>query len=870
MTDPVLGIDLGTTNSVVAVAEPLGVRVLRDADGNSLVPSVVAFGGEGEVHVGYPARERRLLDAKNTIYSVKRLIGRPFVSPEVTRARERFPFTLASGQLTGMTVVEARGETYPLPEISAFVLRKVREIAEAALGRECTRAVVTVPANFNELQRSATKAAARIAGLEVLRILNEPTAAALAYGYGRGAQQRIAVYDFGGGTFDLTVLELSGDVFEVLATAGDTFLGGDDIDVLVADVMAAEALERHRFDARRDAQAYERLRAAAEWAKCQLSSASEVQLKLEELAYDSGGRSLDLSFGFDRAALERLMRPLVQRTFEVCEDAMRVAGVRPTQLSNVILVGGTTRIPLVRAMVREYFGREPLSHIDPDLVVAQGAAIQGLTLAAQARTSVARPSIQLGRVAVKKVKAGEVQEVDLRRPPGPAFADEPARGSGRPGSLRPPAPPRTLPPPTVRPLSVPAAPSRPAPTIPAADSLFEDFEDDAHQARTKPGVSKENVEGYVPPDIEEDLDLTPRPQSVPPPVHDAAPSLPQTARPEPFAAPALVAAPPPPVPAAAPPPAPVPPPLPPVAVRAAGAVVITGSVAVDALKAVPALEATRRPIAPPPLPTSAARAGTPDAAPAVPVPGSTRGAQALDDDGLGWLDLPAPAPAPAPGLPSAAIRAGGLPPGFAPPLSHLPPGSSAAAAAAAAPPIPAWQPLPRILDSEYVVPGSQVETMAAPPPTLQPPGPDLLPLPPGPAPLLLDVTPLSLGIETVGGYCEHVIGRNAAIPVEQRRVFSTGQDGQTEVRVRICQGESRKLADNQELGVIELTGLRAAMRGLVQIEVTFVLDADGTLGVRARDLETGREQTVRVSLVGGLDEAGILSAIARQAKKLVR
>jgi molecular chaperone DnaK len=219
-------------------------------------------------------------------------------------------------------------------------------------------------------------------------------------------------------------------------------------------------------------------------------------------------------------------------------------------------------------------------------------------------------------------------------------------------------------------------------------------------------------------------------------------------------------------------------------------------------------------------------------------------------------------------LPSAAIRAGGLPPGFAPPLSHLPPGSSAAAAAAAAPPIPAWQPLPRILDPGLVEPPA--ETLAAPAPEPQPPGPDLLPLPAGPAPLLLDVTPLSLSIETVGGYCEPVIGRNAAIPVEQTRVFSTGQDAQTEVRVRICQGESRKLGDNQELGVIELTGLRAAMRGAVQIGVTFVLDADGTLGVRARDLETGREQTVRISLVGGLDEAGILSAIARQAKKLVR
>ncbi len=603
MTEPVLGIDLGTTNSVVAIAEPGGVRVLRDEDGNTLVPSVVAFGPEGDVHVGYPARERRLLDAKNTIYSVKRLIGRPFASPEVARARERFPFTLAPGQLTGMTVVEARGESYPLPEISSFVLRKVRDVAEAALGRECTRAVVTVPANFNELQRSATKAAARIAGLEVLRILNEPTAAALAYGYGRGAQQRIAVYDFGGGTFDLTILELSGDVFEVIATAGDTFLGGDDIDVLVADVMASEALDRHRFDARRDAQAYERLRAAAEWAKCQLSSAAEVQLKLEELAYDSGGRSIDLDFGFDRAALERLMRPLIARSFEVCEDAMRVAGVRPTQLGNVILVGGTTRIPLVRSMVREYFAREPLAHIDPDLVVAQGAAIQGLSLAGQAPTS--RRSTQLARVSLKKVQAGDVREVDLRRPRGPAFANEAAPASGRLGSMRPPAPPRTLPPPTLRPASIPAASRPPAPQAPTVapssdagnTSLFEEFAEDAHQARTRPGVSKLGLEApgaEAPMDVE--LDLTPRPQSVPPEASPPAPALPLTHRPEPMSVPPLafpssrpgVAA------SATPTTVRPEPELP----RSVGAVIIAASVAVEAPREGVRPEATRRPIAP--------------------------------------------------------------------------------------------------------------------------------------------------------------------------------------------------------------------------------------------------------------------------------
>ncbi|MEC7524266.1 MAG: Hsp70 family protein, partial [Myxococcota bacterium] len=435
-----LGIDLGTTNSVVCVSDGSGVRVLPDGDGNLLIPSVVSFHPAGDVLVGHPARERRLLDARNTVYSVKRLIGRPFRSPEVTRAQERFPFELREGPTQGV-LVAARGETYTLPEISAFVLREVRRIAEEHLGQGVARAVITVPANFNELQRSATKAAGRVAGLDVLRILNEPTAAALAYGYGKGSRERIAVFDLGGGTFDITILELAGDVFEVLSTAGDTFLGGDDIDLLVAEKMADAFLEHHRFDPRQDPQAYERLRAASEWAKCQLSVEEEVQLRIEELAYGDGGASLDLTFGFKRSALERLARPLVGRAFDVCEDAMRVAGIRPTQLDNVILVGGSTRMPLVREMVAEYFGREPLSTIDPDLVVAHGAALQASALAPD------RPSVapkQLAKVALKKVsladlKAKNARRQELREEAAAALPAQPAFQPPRPVVPPPPA-----------------------------------------------------------------------------------------------------------------------------------------------------------------------------------------------------------------------------------------------------------------------------------------------------------------------------------------------------------------------------------------------------------------------------------------------
>ena len=673
----VLGIDLGTTNSVVAVADEAGVRVLPGAEGSNLVPSVVAFHPSGDVLVGYAARERRLLDARNTVYSIKRLIGRPFQSEEVRRARERFPFALCEGP-TGGALVQLRGETYTLPEISAFVLRQIRTNAEGALGDECTRAVITVPANFNELQRSATKAAGRIAGLEVLRILNEPTAAALAYGYRRGSRERIAVYDLGGGTFDVTILELAGDVFEVVATAGDTFLGGDDIDVLLADQMAQAFLQHHRYDPKSDPQAYERLRAAAEWAKCQLSAEDAVQLRVEELAYGPSGVSLDLAFAMNRETFEQLVMPLVARTFDVCEEAMRIASVRPTQLDNVILVGGATRMPIVQRMVREYFGREPLGHIDPDLVVAQGAAVQGHALAGMRDTGTGAPQ-PLGRVRLKRVTQAEAKAVHPvePRPAQPAFAPR-DQGPARSGSA-PPAPPA--------PLGEASSPS--------LQDLFEDGLMHKTASHLQPLMS--------PPPI-------PPPPGTFAPVHEGA--------------------------------APPPPPVPAMRGQAVGV--------------------------PPPPP----RAPAPPAVPA----------------------------------------------------GHAPPAPAVVPAAA---------------------PGQGVA--------------------PRGAPLLLDVTPHSLAIETVGGYCDPVITRNAAIPVEQTRVFSTGQDNQEVVRVRICQGESRRLAENQELGEIVLTGLRPAPRGDVEVAVTFVLDADGTLGVRARDLTTGREQIIRINLVGGLPEEEIARMRQRQS-----
>ncbi len=771
---PVLGIDLGTTNSVVCVAEGDAVRVLPDADGNLLIPSVVSFHPKGDVLVGHAARERRLLDARNTIYSVKRLIGRPFRSPEVRRAQERFPFELCEGPTQGV-LVRARGETYTLPEISAFVLREVRRIAEARVAEACTQAVITVPANFNELQRSATKAAGRVAGLDVLRILNEPTAAALAYGYGKGSRERVAVFDLGGGTFDITILELAGDVFEVLSTAGDTFLGGDDIDLLIAEKMADAFLRHHRFDPRTDPQAFERLRAAAEWAKCQLSHEPEVQLRVEELAYGEGGASLDLSFGMTRTALEQLARPLVGRAFDVVNDALRVAGIAPTQLDNVILVGGSTRIPLVRSMVTEFFQREPLATIDPDLVVARGAALQASALAP--RRTEGSTARRLAKVALKKISHQDLQAIKTRR------THEVERETA-----------------AARPAQPAFAPPRPRVEV----SWSED------------DVPTRVADGH---DDEEDT-------SVGLPALPALEAEPTRAAPSGYGASARSSRPPPPV---------------------GGRTLGFGSEGLPVFQepTAPGAPLPSRPPPPPPPPASHATGAAPPATPPVPPPVIPPEVSHRERGAV------------------AAPLTPGQPPPFAPPAAALPPAPPPAppppVAAQAAPPPPAPPPPPAAL------PSPPVARAPSAPPAARPPS-----APPAAlaAPLLLDVTPLTLGVETVGGYCEEVIGRNAAIPVEQSRVFTTGRDGQEAVSVRIYQGESRVLVENQALGMLVLAGLRSAARGEVKIEVTFLMDADGTLSARARDVETGREQTVTINLLGQIPEDEIAAMRERQARMM--
>ncbi len=639
----VVGIDLGTTNTVTACVRSGRVHVLADEQGHRLLPSVVSFHPSGEVLVGHKAKERRVVDAKNTVASVKRLIGRAWNSEEIDRARQRFAFEIKEGPGHGPLVVARSGE-YTLPEISAFVLTRAKHIAERALGERIERAVITVPANFNELQRAATKVAGRVAGLEVLRIINEPTAAALAYGLGRSTKERIAVYDFGGGTFDCTLLDLSGNVFEVLATAGDSFLGGDDLDVAIAERMAEAFLHAHRYDPRIDPQAFERLRAAAETLKMELSANPRAQIKLREVAFGTGGAHLDLDFGMSRDELDMLAAPLVERTFAVCQEALAVAKLSVSEFDKVILVGGSTRIPLVRRRVEQFFGSAPLDRINADEVVAIGAAIQ----------------------------AAALTEVARRR-------------------------------------------SIPPPPVPAMRRSFTtEADEDVTQAHRMPAKLAE-LEKMRPPQA-------------------TSPEIP-----------------------------------------------------------------VRRSTKPPPM------EGTP------PLPKATPGPSIP-----ATLPLPIVTPDGPPGL------------GKTQPLA-IPPGRAPAPNTADTIPRPvSFQDILRSTQSPGAAPEAPVAA----------------------APVLVDVTPRALVVETVGGWCDVVVQRNAKIPCERTRAFTTSSDMQTIVRVRVAQGEDPIFEKNTFLGQVELVGLRAAPRGEVTIRARFEVDESGTLKVFATDVQTGREAHALLQLIG--------------------
>ncbi len=370
----VIGIDLGTTNSCVAVMEGKEPRVIENAEGSRTTPSVVAFTEDGERLIGQPAKRQAVTNPENTIFAIKRLIGRPFNDETVKKDKKMVPFKIVEAD-SGDAWVESRGEPYAPSQISAFILQKMKETAEDFLGDTVTQAVITVPAYFNDAQRQATKDAGKIAGLEVLRIINEPTAAALAYGLDKTEGKKIAVFDLGGGTFDISVLEIGDGVFEVLATNGDTFLGGEDFDMRIVEYLTKEFKRDTGIDLANDKMALQRLKDEAEKAKKELSTTAQYEVNLPFITADATGPK-HLTMKLTRAKLESLVEDLVKRTVEPCRAALKDAGLSAGDIDEVVLVGGMTRMPKVQETVQEFFGREPHKGVNPDEVVALGAAIQ--------------------------------------------------------------------------------------------------------------------------------------------------------------------------------------------------------------------------------------------------------------------------------------------------------------------------------------------------------------------------------------------------------------------------------------------------------------------------------------------------------------
>jgi molecular chaperone DnaK len=378
MVDKVIGIDLGTTNSCVAIVENGTPVVIPNRGGYKTTPSMVAMTESGKRLVGHIAKRQAITNAEHTVYAAKRLIGRKWNSPPVKQMIEACAYKLVEGPHDDVRI-ELRGMTYSLPEVSAYVLQEMKLIAEEYLGHPIEKAVVTVPAYFNDGQRQATKDAGKIAGLDVIRIINEPTAAALAYGFGKNLERKVAVFDLGGGTFDISILEIGNGVFEVISTAGDTFLGGEDFDKRIIDWLVFGFAKEHKIDLRKDKMALQRLKDVAEKAKCELSSAKEAEINLPFII-SKNGEALHLQRTLTRDKLEELTTDLIERCLQICKKTMQEADIEKTAIEDVILVGGMTRMPKIQQMVAQFFGMEPCKGVHPDEVVALGASIQGSAL----------------------------------------------------------------------------------------------------------------------------------------------------------------------------------------------------------------------------------------------------------------------------------------------------------------------------------------------------------------------------------------------------------------------------------------------------------------------------------------------------------
>lgn len=825
-----VGIDLGTTNTVVGVVVDGLATTLEDEHRRRLIPSIVSFHPSGSVLVGDLARERRVVDPSNTVYSVKRLIGRPFTSPEVQEARLRFPFELLAGPKDS-TLLKVRGNTYALPELSAFVLRRAKKISEDAIGNVVDRAVITVPANFNELQRASTKVAGRLAGLDVLRILNEPTAAALAYGQELSGAETIAVFDLGGGTFDITILDMNGDVFEVRATAGDTALGGDDIDTRLADVLANRFLQTHGYDPRTFAPDFARLRLVAEELKCDLSTRQHAMRLVEGLGPREG---IAFEATLTRAEVEEVAAPIIDRALEVTRGVLTSAGLTPKDLNQVILVGGSTRMPLVAQAVGSLFQQEPTCRINPDEVVALGAAIQANSLQRKSQ----RPHALLGRSMLEAAAMLDVQPASrgTLRPPVPDQASHAPNALNARG-----LPVVEAPPPSVASVELEGGrtqmmtamqfpdspegadtdlPAERAPMEPQRKITSSGLPVVSPEAKKAPSiktiagtpigaiqtVGRKTAVQFRPSQKPEGVRNAPLVSRATPPLGSVAPTAAEVGGPSNEKAPQEVSA----IPAMS---MPRRQPTLTFDVPAASDEVEDGATSVAHVPYAP-LRAEK-----PAKVTSA------DDTAKVPSVSAFEAAQALDAYEIPDFDLSLPE---APSSSSMEVADGDFES-----VRDLEVGEAATPIA-----LPELGNTPGATDDRV-----RVRSQSA---------------------LLVDVTPLSLRVETVAGYSEPLIASNTAIPCDQTRVFYTARDNQTRVTVRVAQGESSRFAENTFLGEVELDGIAPGRRGDVRISVTFELDADGLLNVRAMDLQSNREALATLKLFGTNTESAEVDAMVKR------
>ena len=835
MNDPIVGIDLGTSNTVVAYADSMGnTTVLADDAGYKIHPSVVSFHPSGGVVVGAAAKQRKVIDPANTVFSAKRLIGRRFQSNEVQIAMKRMPYEIIEGDNHLPKIVTRAGE-FAVPEISAIILDHVKEVATQRLQQDVSRAVITVPASFNDAQRSATANAGAVAGLTVMRVLNEPTAAALAYGNSRNLRQTIVVYDFGGGTFDVTVLKLDNEVYEVLGTAGDNFLGGDDLDEKLVDRMCLKFLKDTRIDLKNNEISMMRLRAVAEQTKIELSRRSRAVVRIDEIAYGPKGAPLNLQIEISRDEFVGEVGALIDRTFPVCQEAMILAGLDIDRIDDIILVGGTTKIPYVRDQVSRFFNKAPRTDIAPEEAVAVGAALQATALdrilsksgriSAQTPSQSARMSSQIP-VETETTNTGVMQApkeitrtavgAEALRPEVTGVASDSARYEATgiaPDSARYEA--TGVAPDALRPETTETGygepPRAPAYATPQSRTLVADLEGNAPRGEYKVKRPTSDVIPTQRPQVPVGRMASRNMPAQPPP-------SPPPRQPPPSTAPGMAAQPPP----------------------------------------TPGVARIRPNQPSQPLPRDPSVAARPTVA--------------VQVDGPRRLEAPdPPPPRPAPGAP------------FSP--------------QAAAPTMVAQQPLPtRQHPASVPPPQARPHTPSVPPPQTFQPNPISvsapLPLPPAPAPIsaqmpiaqppvvrppeparptpvVLDVLPRGLGIGTVAGYCEELIRRNSRIPAQMRKTFTTIRDNQDVVQIVVCQGESRRIDDNVVLGDLRLEGLPKRPRGETSIEVTFEMDASGILNVRARDVLTNMEQRASLDVVGTLPAEDIAGAQER-LKRLTR